>query len=115
MAMNDLRMFVGLEHELQRRPAKKGESFPIIMVAVKHAAVEEIAVQVRFDKETLEAIHPAEVNVAMDPVLIKGHPKIAVALGQTPNAVVAHAIVLGQDNLDGVAANLQFLGQAMDH
>src|SRR6266480_698512 len=54
VAMNDLRMFVGLEHELQGGAAKERETFAVIMVAVKDAAVEEIAIQVWLDKKTLQ-------------------------------------------------------------
>src|SRR5437016_13584210 len=110
MAMDDLRMFVCFEHEFHRRAAKEGESFAVVMVAVKNATVEEISIQMWLNEETFQAVHPTKVHVAMDPVLVIGNPQIAVAFYQAPDPVITHAVVLGENDLHRVTANLQFFG-----
>src|SRR5260370_25456503 len=113
MAVDDLRMLVRFEHELQRRAAEKNEPLTIVMMPIKNAAVEEIAVGMRLDEEALQAIHPAKVHVAVHPLVVIGHPQVAVRLGQPPDAVISHAVILGEYDLDSVAADAQFFCQAV--
>src|SRR6185436_6038447 len=112
VAMNNLRMLLALEHELERGAAEKGEPLVIIPLPVKHTAVEEMMLRMRFDKETLAPVNKAEINAAVDGLAIPGHPQVAKGETQVVNLVVAQAIVLGQDNLNGVSANLQLSGEA---
>jgi len=114
MTMDDVGMLVRLKHEFQRGAGEESESFDIVMMAVKNAAIEKVVVGVRIDEETSQAFHEPEVNVAMNPLVVVGDPKIAVGFGQTPDAVVAHAIIFGQDDFDRVATNAKFSGQALD-
>ena len=114
VAMNNIRMFVALEQELHRRPAEKSEAFSVIRVAVKDAPVEEIALRVGLDKEALQVIDHPEIDITMDRLVVIGYPQIPVAFGQAPDAIVAHAVVLGQDDFHRVAANGQFLGQSLN-
>src|SRR2546422_8346118 len=51
VAMDDVWMFAALEHEFQRRAAKKGEALVIISMAVKYVAVKKILVRMRLDKK----------------------------------------------------------------
>jgi len=53
MAVDDVGMLVGLEHELQGRPAEKGKAFRIVPVAVEGAPIEEISMRMGFDKKAL--------------------------------------------------------------
>ena len=114
VAVDNVRMLVRFEHELQRRPAEKGEAFPVVMVPVKHAPVEKIAVGVRIDEKAFQAIHPAGIHVAMHPLVVIRHPQVAIALGQPCDAVVAHAIILGQDDFNRVSAEGEFLREPVD-
>jgi len=114
MTMDDVGMLVRFEHEFQGGAGEESESFDIVMMAVKNTAIEKIVVGVRIDEETSQAFHEPEVNVAMNPLVVVGDPKIAVGFGQTPDAVVAHAIIFGQDDFDRVATNAKFSGQALD-
>src|SRR5437764_2269588 len=92
MAMKNVRMLVRLEHELERRAAEESESLDIIVVAVKNAAIEKVVVRMRVDEKTLQPFHEAEINIAMNPLVVVRDPKIGVGFGQTPDAVVTHAI-----------------------
>src|SRR5579862_1878544 len=111
MAMDDLGLFVRFEQELHRRPAKERKPFSIVVVAIKDAPVEEVAIQMRLDKEALQPVHPPKIHVAMDPMLVVRHPQVAIGLGETGNSVITHAVVFGQDDLYCISADLQFLRQ----
>src|SRR6516225_7275327 len=104
MAMDNVRMLVALEEKFHCCSAKKGESLPVVVVAIKYAAVEKVPIEVRLDKEAFQAIHPPEINVAMNPVLIIGNPQVAMGLGQARDAVVPHTVVFGENDLNRIAA-----------
>ena len=115
MAMNNVGMLVRFEHELQCCPAEKGETFRVIMMTVEDASIEKAVVGMRIDEETFQALHEAEVYIAPNPLVVVGDPEIAIGFGQTPDAVVAHAIVFGQDDFDCVSANAKLPGEALDN
>src|SRR5437867_7233920 len=50
MAMKDLRLLAGFEHELESGPAKKSKSKQIIVVSVNDAAVEVVVARMRLDE-----------------------------------------------------------------
>src|SRR5690349_8829385 len=108
-------MLIGFEHELHRRPAEESKSLDIILLTVKNATIEKVLSGVCVDKETLQTVGESEVNIAMDPMVMIGHPEVAEAFGQAPNAVVAQAIVFGQYDFDGVAADRKLLGETLDN
>jgi hypothetical protein len=112
--MDYVGMLVRLEHEFQRRPTEESESFGIIVMTVEDATIEEIVLRMWLDEKAFQALHKPEVNVAPNPLVVVRNPKIAVAFGQAPNAVVTHAIVLGQDDFNRVATNPQFAGEALN-
>src|ERR1044071_2285161 len=58
VTVDDIGVFIGFEHELERGTAEKAEALGIILVAVKDPTVEEIPVMVRLDKEAFQTIHP---------------------------------------------------------
>src|ERR1039457_964890 len=76
MAVNDVWVLVALEHELQRRTAEEGEALVVIHLPVKGAAVEEVMVGMRLDEEALAAMHEAEIDTAMNGVLVPRHPEV---------------------------------------
>src|SRR5206468_8145720 len=53
VAMDDVRVLVAPEHELQGGPAEKGKALVVIPLAVKHPAIEEIVLGVWFNEEAL--------------------------------------------------------------
>src|SRR5436190_3602411 len=110
--MNNVGMFAALEHEFQCRAREKGKALVVVSLPVKHSAMEKIVVRMRLDKEAFASVNEAEINAAMDGVIVPGNPKVLVSDLQVEDLIVPHAIVLGQDDLDRVAPDLQFPAQA---
>ena len=63
----------------------------------------------RFNKETFEVIHKAEVHIAMDMLVMVRDPEITVSLVETVDPVVPHAIVFGENDLYGIPAYGEFI------
>ena len=112
VAMNDVGVFVALEHELQRRLAEERKALVVVALPVKRAAMEEVLVGVRLDEEALSPVHEAEIDAAVHRAAIPRHPEVLEAELQVEDLVVAQAVILGQDDLHRVAADLQFPAQA---
>jgi hypothetical protein len=85
------------------------------MMAVEDAAIEKVVVGMRVDEKTFQPFHEPEVNVAVNPLVVVWDPKIAEGFGEAPDAVVTHAIILGEDDFDGVTTNAKFTGEALDN
>ena len=115
MTMDDIGMLIGLEHELQRCAGEESESFDVVMMAIEDAAIEKVVVRMRVDEETFQSFHEPEVNVAVNPLVMVWNPKIAEGFGEAPDPVVTHAIILGEDDFDGVTTNAKFTGEALDN
>jgi len=114
MAVDDLELPVGFEQELHRRPGKEGKALPVVALAVAHAADEEIVVRMGINEEAFQALHPPTINGTRNPQVVIGHPQVAIDLVHSLDSVIAHAIVFGQDNLDGMAAHRKLPGQALN-
>src|SRR5262249_2761254 len=112
-AMNDVGMLVRLEHEFERGPREKSKPLDVIMMPIKDAPVEKVMIRMWIDEKTFQPFHESKVYVAMDPLVVVWHPKITVRFRETPDTVVAHAIIFGQDDFDWIAANAKFPGQAL--
>jgi hypothetical protein len=69
----------------------------------------------RLDEETLAAVHEAEPDRAMDGAVVPRDPQVLHGDLQAPDVVVAHAVVLRQDDLDLIAADLQLPAQTEHH
>src|ERR1051325_2476318 len=82
VAMDAVRVLIGLEHELQGGAAEKGEPLAVVRVPVEHAAIEEILRRMGFDEEALEALNEPEIDIAMDPLIEIGNPKAAEEIGR---------------------------------
>ena len=115
VAMDDLRVFAALEHEFQSGPAEKGESQDVIVVAVNTPAIKEVIPRLRVDEKTLAPVHEAEPDGRVDSAVVPGNPQVLIRLGQSPYLVVTHAVVLGQDDLDCIAAQFQLPAQSKNH
>ena len=114
VTMDNVGMLVGLEHELQRGAGEESETFDVVMMAVKNAAIEKIVMGMRVNEETFQPFHEPEVNVAVNPLVMIRHPEIAIGFGKSPDAVVTHAIILGENDFDRVATNAKFSGEALN-
>ena len=114
VAMNDVRMFVRFEHELERRAAKESEALDIVVVAVKDSAIEEVMMGVRIDEKTFQAFHESEIDVAMNPLVVVRNPKVGEGFRQTPDAVVTQAIVFGEDDFDRITTNPELSRETLD-
>src|SRR5438477_11471840 len=75
VAMDDLRVLAGLEHELEGRPAEKSESAHVIVLTINRAAVEKILPRMRINKETFAPVHSAEPNRGLDGAAVPRHPQ----------------------------------------
>ena len=113
--MDNVRMLVRREHEFHGRPAEEGESLNVIVMPVKNAAIKKIVVRMWLDKEALQPFHESEINIAVNPLIVVRHQEIAVSFGQTPDAVIPHAIILGQNDLDRITANAELAGQSLNN
>ena len=69
----------------------------------------------RLDEETLSTMYEAEPNGSVDRTVIPGHPQILIHLGQTKDVVVPHVIVLGENDLNRISAELHFPGQTVNN
>ncbi len=83
------------------------------MMTIKDATIEKVVVRVRIDEKTFQPFHEPEVNVAMNPLVVVWDPEITVCLREAPDAVITHAIIFGQNDLDGVAPKAKFTGEAL--
>ena len=84
-------------------------------MSIKNSSVEKIMIGMRVDEEALQPFHEPEVDIAVDPAIVVWHPKIAVHLMEPEDPVVAHAIVLWQDDLDMISPDRQLVGESLDH
>jgi hypothetical protein len=113
--VDDVRMLIRLQHELERGFTEEREPLGIIVMAIDEAAIEKILEEMRLNEEALDPIHEPKEDIAMYPEMMERHPKIAVAFCKPPNAIVTHHIVFGQDHLNVVPADRELAAQALDH
>ena len=113
MRVDDVRPLPAAVQELERRLGEEGEAHVLVGKAVIGAAVEEVLARMRVDEEALATVDMPEIHGAMDMVIEPGHPQIWVHDLQSPNLIVAHAIVFGQDNFDCMTANAELFGEAV--
>ena len=113
--MNDVGTLVGFQHELESRLGKEGHPHMFVGITIVGAALEKIILRVRIDKIAFPAMHKAEPDRARNSAAVPGYPQVVIGWLQPPDVVIPHAVILGQNDLDGVAANLQFSAQAKNH
>ena len=115
VAVDDVRPLVALEQELHRRLAEEGKAQRIVLKAVEGTAEKEVVLTVRLDEVALAALHEAEPDRARHARTMPGHPQVLPNLVESPDFVIPHAVVLGQDDLDRMASNLEFAAEAENH
>ena len=115
VTMNDLRVFIRLEHEFQCCAAEEGKTRHIVVMSVKQSAVEEIVLRMRIYEEAFQIVDQSKINVAVNLPVEIGNRQVPVALRESPDPVVTHAVILGKNDLDGVSSDRQLVGQALDH
>jgi len=115
VGVEDVGPLAGLEEELERRLGEEGEPHVLVREAVVRAPLEEVIVGVRLNEEALAAVHEAKPDGAPDAVVEPRDPEVLVAHLQAPDVVVPHAVVLREDDLHRVPADLQLAAQAEDH
>ena len=114
VAVDHLGPLAGLPHELQGRLGQEREPGRIIRRAVQVAPAEELVRAVRVDEEALPAVHEPEPHRAVHGPAVPGHPQVLIGDREPEDLVVVHAVVFRQDDLDGVAAQLQLPAQPED-
>src|SRR5258708_10715719 len=108
VAMDDVRVLVALEHELEGCAGKKRKALVIVAMAVKNPAIKEVLVRMRLDEEAFAAMNETEINAAIDGVIVPGNPKIFLGEPHIKDLVIPHAIVLPQYNLHVFLPAFQF-------
>src|SRR6266404_6571551 len=88
VAMDDVRVFVAFEHELESGTGKKSKALVIVSVTVENPPIEEVLIGMRLDEEAFAAMNEAEINAAMNGVIEPGDPKIFVRKPQIKALVV---------------------------
>jgi hypothetical protein len=87
----------------------------IVNGAIIIPAIEKILLRMGINKKAQPTVYPTAEDRTVNHTPIPGHPEIAIGLVQPPNVVVAHAVVLGQDDLNTIAAQFQLTTQAIDY
>ena len=109
MAMDDIRVLVGLEHELKCGPAEKNKPLGVVFMPVKNAPVKKVLLGMGLYEKTFSAVDKPEEDRAVDRVVIKGDPEVIVNLSKAVDVVITHAIVFRQDDLNIIAPYFQFM------
>jgi hypothetical protein len=104
MAVDDIRVLVGLEHKLQRRPAKECETLRVVRMPIEDASIEEILMGMGFDEKAFQSMDKAKIDVTVKILIVVGDPKIAISFLQAPDVVVTHAVIFRQNDFDGIAS-----------
>jgi hypothetical protein len=109
MAMYNVRMLVGLEHELKGGLAEKDKPFRVVLLPVKNTPVEKVLIGVGLDEKTFSPVDKPEEDRAVDRTAIEGYPEVVVHPGEAVDVVITHAIVFRQDDLNIIAPYFQFV------
>jgi hypothetical protein len=112
VAVDDVRPLSGLAHELDGGAGKECESLGVVAVPVQAPPAEDIRCRMRLNEKAFPPVRVAEPDGAAHRAAVPRHPQITVAGLQAPNAVVPHAGVLRQDDLDRVSPEFQFAAEA---
>jgi hypothetical protein len=67
------------------------------------------------NEKALAAMDKTEKHRAMDRSAVPGHPEIFEGFAKSPDMVVTQVVVFGQDDLDAIAADFQFIAQSEHH
>ena len=59
-------------------------------------------------------MNEAKIDIAVNLLIVAGNPQIAIGLLQTPDMIVAHAIVFGQNDFNGVASYLKLVRETFN-
>src|SRR5207247_8869756 len=63
VTMNDLRVFISLEHEFQCCAAEEGKTRHIVVMSVKQSEVAEIVLRIRIFEEVFNIVDQSKMNV----------------------------------------------------
>ena len=113
--MNHLRPLISLQHELQRGLRQESKPKHIIRRAIQMPTLKEPILRMRLDEKALTPLHKPEPDRAVNRGAEPRNPEIVVCHRQAVDPVIPHAIVLRQDDLDGVAAQLQLTTKPEHH
>ncbi len=74
MAMDNIRVFIRLQHKLQSGLAKETKTLRIIIISIQYATVEKILEGMAFNEETFCAIHKTKIYITMKMLVIVRDP-----------------------------------------
>ena len=77
-------------------------------------AIEKAVRGVRLDEKTVPAVDVAGPDRAMNEPAVPRHRQVMVVNGQPVDLIVAHAVVLGEDDVHPVTAPLELAAEAED-
>ena len=115
VGVDDVRPLAAAIQELQRRAAEERKPHGLVVAAVEGAAVEEQLIGVRVDEEAFAPVDEAEPHGAVHLSAAPRDPEVVEDWVHVPDVLVAQAVVLRQDDLDRVAADLELASQAVHH
>jgi hypothetical protein len=70
------------------------------------SAIKIIFSRMGTDKETEATMHPAAKNRTMNRLAIPRHKEIPIGFMESPNMVVAHTVIHGQNQFNAMTAKL---------
>ncbi len=97
MAMDDIGTLITLEQKFQRGFAEECKPHIIVVATVITAPIEEVIAGVGLNKETHSPVYPTAIDRTVDLAAIPGHPQIAIGIVESPDMVIAHAIIHRQN------------------
>src|SRR3990172_5431260 len=115
MAVDYIRVLACLEQEFQHCTAEKTKSLRVILMAIINTPVKKVFIGVGINKKTLSPMYKAKVHGTVKPLLIIGHPQIIHHFMKLIDLVMPHAVILWQNYLYIMSANLQLTAQPIHH
>jgi hypothetical protein len=77
----------------------------IVYSTVIVTSIKEVIARMGLNKETESSVYPTAENRAVNGTVIPRYPQIPISIVESPDLVVPHAIVHGENNLDAVTPN----------
>jgi hypothetical protein len=76
MAVNNIRMLIGIQHKFKGCSAEKGKPLRIIMMTIVNTTVKKVSLRMGFDEEALSAMNESKKDRTMNPLIVKRNPEV---------------------------------------
>jgi hypothetical protein len=108
MAVNNIRMLIGIKHKFKGCSAEKGKPLRIIIMTIVNTTVEKVSFRMGFDEETLSGMNKPKKDRTVNLLIVKWNPEIVKYFLKPINMVITHAVVFGQYNFNIISRDLDF-------